>query len=56
LSWKVHMKSVILPVVSYGCITWFLMLREQHRLRVFEKRVLMKMFVAKGGGSKRRLE
>jgi hypothetical protein len=44
------MQSIILPVVSYGGITWFLMLREQHRVRIFEKRVLMKMFVAKGGG------
>jgi hypothetical protein len=28
------MQIIILPVVSYGCITWFLMLREQHGLRV----------------------
>jgi hypothetical protein len=33
-------KTVILPVVLYGCETWCLTLREEHRPRVFEKRVL----------------
>jgi hypothetical protein len=33
-------KIVILPVVLYGCETWSLTLREEHRLRVFENRVL----------------
>jgi hypothetical protein len=33
----------ILPVL-YGCETWFLTLREEHRLRVFENRVLKRMF------------
>jgi hypothetical protein len=28
---------MILPVVLYGCETWSLILREEHRLRVFEK-------------------
>jgi hypothetical protein len=28
----------------YGCETWFLTLREEHRLRVFENRVLRRMF------------
>jgi hypothetical protein len=37
-------KTVILPVVLYGCETWSLTLREEHRLRVFEKRVLRKIF------------
>jgi hypothetical protein len=32
-------KTVILPVVLYGCETWSLTLREEHRLRVFENRV-----------------
>jgi hypothetical protein len=32
-------KIVILPVVLYGCETWPLTLGEEHRLRVFEKRV-----------------
>jgi hypothetical protein len=33
-------KAIIFPVVLYGCETWFLTLREEHRLRVLEKRVL----------------
>jgi hypothetical protein len=33
-------KTVILPVVLYRCETWSLTLREEHRLRVFENRVL----------------
>jgi hypothetical protein len=33
-------KTVIFPVVLCGCETWSLNLREEHRLRVFEKRVL----------------
>jgi hypothetical protein len=35
---------VILPVVLYGCETWSLTLREKQRLRVFEKRVLRRIF------------
>jgi hypothetical protein len=34
-------------VVLYGCETWSLILREEHRLRVFEKRVLRRIFGAK---------
>jgi hypothetical protein len=30
-------KTIILPVVLYGCETWFLILKEEHRLRVFEE-------------------
>jgi hypothetical protein len=37
-------KTVILPVVLYGCETWSLTLEEEHRLRVFENRVLRKIF------------
>jgi hypothetical protein len=33
-------KTVLLPVVLYGCETWSLTLGEEHRLRVFENRVL----------------
>jgi hypothetical protein len=33
-------KTVILPVVLYGCETWSVTLEEEHRLRVYEKRVL----------------
>jgi hypothetical protein len=36
--------TIILPVVLYGCETWSLPLREEHRLRVFEKRVLRRIF------------
>jgi hypothetical protein len=37
-------KTIILPVVSYGCESWSLTLREEHRLRVFENRVLWRIF------------
>jgi hypothetical protein len=33
-------EPIILPVVLYGCETWSFTLREEHRLRVFENRVL----------------
>jgi len=36
--------TIILPVVLYGCETWSLTLREECRLRVFEKRVLRRIF------------
>jgi hypothetical protein len=36
---KMH-RTVILLVVLYGCETWSLTLREEHRLRVSENRVL----------------
>jgi hypothetical protein len=37
-------KTIILPVVLYGCETWSLTLREEHRLRVFDIRVLRRIF------------
>jgi hypothetical protein len=37
-------KTIILPVVLYECETWSLTLREEHRLRVFENRVLRRIF------------
>ncbi|KAJ4434206.1 hypothetical protein ANN_22754 [Periplaneta americana] len=40
-------KTVILTVLLYGCETWTLTLREEHRLRVFENKVLRKIFGAK---------
>jgi hypothetical protein len=40
-------KTVILPVVLYGYETWSLTLREEHRLRVFDKRVLRRIFAPK---------
>jgi hypothetical protein len=35
---------MILPVVLYGCETWSLILRDELRLRVFENRVLRRIF------------
>ena len=37
-------RTIILPVVWYGCETWSLTLREERRLRVSENRVLRKVF------------
>jgi hypothetical protein len=37
-------KTIILPVVLYGCETWSLALREAHRLSVFENGVLRRIF------------
>jgi hypothetical protein len=42
-SFKIY-KTIILPVVLYGYETWSLTLREEHRLRVFENRVLRGIF------------
>jgi hypothetical protein len=36
--------TIIFPVVLYGCETWSLTLREKCRLRVFENRVLRRIF------------
>jgi hypothetical protein len=40
-------KTIILPVVLHGCEMWSLTLREEHRLRVFNNRVLRRIFVPK---------
>jgi hypothetical protein len=40
-------RTIILPVVLYGCDTWSPTLREEHRLRVFENRVLRRIFRSK---------
>jgi hypothetical protein len=37
-------KTIILPVVLYGCETWSLTFREKCRLRVFENKVLRRIF------------
>jgi hypothetical protein len=37
-------KTIILPVVLYGCETWYFILREECRLRVFENRILRRIF------------
>jgi hypothetical protein len=41
--------SIILQVAFYGCGTWLLKLREECRLRVFESRVLRRIFEPKRG-------
>jgi hypothetical protein len=51
-------KTIILPVVLYVCETWSLTIREEHRLRVFESRVLWRIFGPKrneGTGDWRKL-
>ena len=37
-------RTIILPVVLYGCETWSLTLREKRKLRVFENMVLRSIF------------
>jgi hypothetical protein len=47
LSWNVKVKiykTIILPVVLYGCKTWSLTVREERRQRVFENSVLRRIF------------
>jgi len=36
--------SIILPIVLYGCETWSVTLLEEHRMWVFENRVLRRIF------------
>ena len=43
LNIKIH-RTIILPVVLYGCETWSLTLWEERRLRVFENKVLRRIF------------
>jgi len=45
-------RTIILPVVLYGCETWSLTLREEQRLRVFENRVLIIVFGLEGQGNR----
>jgi len=40
----VYCKTKFLPVVLYGCDTWSLTLREERRLRLFENKVLRRIF------------
>ena len=44
-------RTIILPVVLYGCESWSLTLREERRLRVFENRVLRRVFGPEGRGN-----
>jgi hypothetical protein len=43
-------KTINLPVVLYGCETWSLTVREEHKLRVFENRLLRRIFGPKRYG------
>ena len=43
-------RTIILPVVLCGCETWSLTLREEHRLRVFDNRLLRRIFGPKRDG------
>jgi hypothetical protein len=43
-------KTIILPVVLYGCETWSLTVRVEHKLRVFENRELRRIFGPKRDG------
>ena len=44
---ELNYRTIILPVVLYGCETWSLTLREERRLRVFENRVWRRVFGSK---------
>jgi predicted GTPase len=46
-------KTIILPLSLYGCKTWYLTLREEHRPRVFENKVLRRIFGPKRWKSQR---
>ena len=46
LKFKIY-RTVILLVVLYGCETWLLILREERGLRVFENRILRRIFELK---------
>ena len=40
---KIH-RTIILPIILYGCETWLLTLKEERKLRVFENMVLRRIF------------
>jgi hypothetical protein len=40
-------RTIILPVVLYGCETWLLTMREERRLRLFGNKVLRTIFGCK---------
>ena len=42
-------RTIILPVVLYGCETWSLTLREERKLRVSENMVLRRIFGPRRG-------
>ena len=44
---NMYFSTFILPVALHGCETWSLTLREESRLRVFENRILRRIFGSK---------
>ena len=44
-------RTIILPVVLYGCETWSLILREERKLRVFENMVLRRILGIRRDGN-----
>jgi hypothetical protein len=44
LSKNLNIKIYIIPIVLYGCETWSVTLREEHRLRIYENRELRRIF------------
>jgi hypothetical protein len=46
---RIH-KTIVLPGILYGCETWSLTVREEHKLKVFENRVLRRIFGPKKDG------
>ena len=55
LSTNINIKiqsTAILDLVLYGCETWSLILREGHRLKMLENKVLRKIFGPKGNGAR----
>jgi hypothetical protein len=47
------LRTIILPVVSYGCETWS---REENRLRVLKKKGIEEDIWTRGGGNNMRVE
>jgi hypothetical protein len=52
--WVLPLNTYLPPVVLYGCETWSLILREEQRLRVFDNRVLRRIFGPKRDETTRR--
>jgi hypothetical protein len=53
---RIYKNIIILPLVLYGYVTWFLTLREERRLRVFEYRVLGRIFRPKRGEGRKMMK
>jgi hypothetical protein len=52
IQFKIY-RTVILPVVLYGCETWSLTVREEHRLRLFENGSEENILTKEGQGDRR---